>query len=97
MIGVGSVVMILTGYFLYFEPQPESFFGAMFAWVPYLFGDSFSIRSWHHLVSWAFMVFIVVHVYMSLREDYLQKNGTMSSIFTGYKTESKKAVGEKDE
>lgn len=98
-IGLGSMVMIFTGYFLYFEPQPESFFGAFFfSWVPLLFGgDSFSIRSLHHLVAWGFMIFMVVHIYMAFREDYLQRNGTMSSIFTGYKTEPKKAVGEKDE
>jgi len=97
-IGLGSMVMIFTGYYLYFEPQPESFFGGFFfAWVPYLFGgDSFSIRSVHHLVAWGFMIFMAIHIYMSFREDYLQRNGTMSSIFTGYKTEPKKAVGEKD-
>ena len=26
------------------------------------------------------------------REDYLVKNGTMSSIFTGYKTETKHTI-----
>lgn len=97
MIGGGSIVMIFTGYYLYFEPQPESFFGMMFSWVPFIFGDSFSIRSWHHLVAWAFMIFMVAHIYLSFREDYLQRNGTMSSIFTGYKTEPKKAVGEEDD
>lgn len=87
-IGMGSIIMILTGYYLYFEPQFESGWGNLFIWVGKLFGgDSFTVRSWHHLVSWGFMVFIVVHVYMSFREDWLSKNGTMSSIFTGYKTE----------
>lgn len=98
-IGLGSIIMIFTGYFLYFEPQPEAFFGTFFfSWVPLVFGgDSFSIRSLHHIVAWGFMIFMVVHIYMAFREDYLQRNGTMSSIFTGYKTEPKKAVGEKDE
>ncbi|WP_397538831.1 Ni/Fe-hydrogenase, b-type cytochrome subunit [Rummeliibacillus pycnus] len=89
IIGGGSIIMIFTGFYLYVEPQPESFLGWMFTWVPAIFGDSFEIRSWHHLVAWAFMAFVVVHVYLSIREDYLVKNGTMSSIFTGYKTETK--------
>lgn len=96
-IGAGSLVIMFTGYFLYFEPQPESVFGKFFAWVPYIFGDSFTIRSWHHLVAWGFMLFMVVHIYMAFREDYMQRNGTMSSIFTGYKTEPKKYVGGKHE
>lgn len=98
-IGLGSIIMIFTGFFLYFEPQPESFFGSFFfSWVPVVFGgDSFTIRSLHHLVAWGFMIFMVVHIYMSFREDYLARNGTMSSIVTGYKTEPEEVVGDKDE
>ncbi|EZP77462.1 Ni/Fe-hydrogenase, b-type cytochrome subunit [Parageobacillus genomosp. 1] len=98
-IGLGSIIMILTGYYLLFEPQPESIYGKMFMWVAHLFGgDSFSVRSWHHLVAWGFMIFTIVHVYMAFREDYLQRNGTMSSIVTGYKMERKKeTLGEQDE
>ncbi|MFV9510544.1 Ni/Fe-hydrogenase, b-type cytochrome subunit [Tepidibacillus sp. LV47] len=87
-IGAGSLIMMFTGYYLYFEPNPESFWGKFFSWVPYLFGgDSFSVRSWHHLVAWGFMVFMVIHIYMAFREDWLTRNGTVSSIFTGYKFE----------
>lgn len=98
VIGLGSIIMVLTGFRLYTEPQPESFFGQMFAWVPVLFGDaSFSVRSWHHIVAWVFITFIVVHVYMAIRDDYMHRNGTLSSIFTGYKTESKDAVNDGDQ
>lgn len=98
IIGFGSVIMVLTGFYLYAEPQPESFLGQMFAWVPVLFGDtSYSIRSWHHVVAWFFIIFIVVHVYMAIRDDYMHRNGTLSSIFTGYKTESKNAVNDGDQ
>jgi Ni/Fe-hydrogenase 1 B-type cytochrome subunit len=92
LIGGGSIIAIFTGFYLYFEPQPESFFAKLFAWVPSLFGGSFSVRSWHHLVAWGFIIFIVVHVYLSFREDWLERNGTMSSIFTGYKTEKQDKV-----
>ncbi len=87
-IGLGSVIMVFTGYYMLFQPQPDTIYGKAFAWVPFIFGGSdFTVRSWHHLVAWAFMFFIVVHVYLSFREDWLDKNGTMSSIFTGYKFE----------
>jgi Ni/Fe-hydrogenase 1 B-type cytochrome subunit len=41
------------------------------------------------------MLFIVIHVYMAFRDDYLERNGSISSMVTGYKTEPKKAVGGK--
>ncbi|NOU93250.1 Ni/Fe-hydrogenase, b-type cytochrome subunit [Paenibacillus sp. LMG 31456] len=91
-IGLGSILAILTGYYLLFEPQPESLLGKIFSWIPFVFGDSFMIRSWHHIVAWGFMIFIVVHIYMAFREDWLERNGTMSSIFTGYKSEKKHTV-----
>ena len=97
MIGGGSIIMIFTGFYMYTEPQPESFWGKMFGWVGVIFGDSYDVRSWHHLVTWAFIIFVVAHIYLSIREDYLEKNGTMSSIFTGYKSESKHTLGKKVE
>lgn len=87
-IGLGSIIMILTGFYLFFEPQFESSFAGLFSYVAFLFGgDSFSVRSWHHLVAWGYIIFMVIHIYMAFREDWLSKNGTMSSIVTGYKTE----------
>ncbi|WP_394231542.1 Ni/Fe-hydrogenase, b-type cytochrome subunit [Niallia oryzisoli] len=99
-IGLGSVLMAFTGFYMYVEPQPETFIGKVFAWVPILFGgSSFAVRSLHHIGAWGFMVFMLIHIYMAFREDYMQRNGTMSSIFTGYKTEAKHVMtnGEKHE
>ncbi|MFX3616772.1 MAG: Ni/Fe-hydrogenase, b-type cytochrome subunit [Sporolactobacillus sp.] len=96
-IGLGSVIMVLTGYYMLFQPQPDSIYGKAFAWVPFLFGgNDFNVRSWHHLVAWGFMLFIVIHVYMSIREDWLSRNGTMSSIFTGYKFEPEHRAAERE-
>ncbi|WP_075980403.1 Ni/Fe-hydrogenase, b-type cytochrome subunit [Bacillus massilinigeriensis] len=95
-IGIGSVIMILTGYYLFFEPQFESTIGGMFNRVGTLFGaDSFTIRSFHHLVAWGFVLFVIVHLYMVFREDWLSRNGTTSSIITGYKTEKVDDNGDK--
>lgn len=103
-IGLGSIIMMITGFYLFFEPQLESTFGKIFSYLGLLFGgDSFTVRSWHHLVAWGYIVFMVVHIYMAFREDWLSRNGTMSSIITGYKTEemedvkkeSQKAEGDK--
>lgn len=95
-IGLGSIVMIFTGYYLYFEPQFESKLGGFFSHFGVIFGgDSFTVRSVHHLVAWCFVIFIVIHVYMAFRDDWLTRNGAISSIFTGYKNE-KKDTGDDD-
>ncbi len=95
-IGLGSIIMMFTGFYLFFEPQLASFFGGFFSKLGLIFGgNSFSIRSWHHLVAWGYMVFMVVHIYMAFREDWLSRNGTMSSIVTGYKTEKEEDIEEK--
>lgn len=92
-VGAGSIVAIFTGFYLYFEPQPQSVWAKLFVWVKELAGgDSFTVRSVHHWIAWAFILFVVIHVYMAFREDWLEKNGTMSSIFTGFKSERKDRV-----
>lgn len=86
----GSIIAIGTGFYLMFEPQPHTWYATLFAWVPAVFGgDSFSIRSLHNLVTWFFVIFSVVHIYMAFRDDWLSKNGAISSMFTGYKIEPK--------
>lgn len=87
---IGSIIAIFTGFFLLFEPQPHTWLAAQFAWVPYIFGgDSFGVRSLHNLVTWSFVIFSIVHIYMAFRDDWLSKNGAISSMFTGYKIEKK--------
>lgn len=84
----GSIVISFTGYYLLFEPTPHTWYAALFSWVPAVFGgDSMSVRGVHHLVAWFFIIFTIIHIYMAFRDDYLGKNGSMSSICTGYKTE----------
>ena len=44
------------------------------------------IRLYHHMVMWVLIAFVIVHIYGVWRIDKYQKDGTISSIFTGYKT-----------
>lgn len=93
--GVGSILMVLTGLYLFFEPQLNSGIGSLFAWVPIVFGKtSFAVRGLHHIVAWILVLFTLIHVYMSFRDTWLNKNGTMWSIFTGKKKVSKDFKGD---
>lgn len=94
-IGLGSVLMVLTGYVMYLEPQWESAAGTAFSWVARLLGgDSFGIRSLHHFVAWGFAIFVPIHIYMAIREDWMSRNATISSIITGYKYETEQEAEE---
>ncbi|PTQ51664.1 MAG: [Ni,Fe] uptake hydrogenase, cytochrome b subunit [Brockia lithotrophica] len=93
-LGVMSLIMVLTGFFMLFEPQLDTTWGKLVSWQFKVFGDAFTIRSIHHVVAWLIMIFVMVHVYMAIRDDFMERSGTLSSIFTGWKTVPKEAVVE---
>lgn len=76
-------VMVVTGFALYGQSAPEGFFFTAFAWVPALLGGLQHVRLVHHALTWAFPIFIVIHVYLAARADYIERAGLISSIITG--------------
>lgn len=56
----------------------------LFGWVADLFGAQF-VRLVHHLCMWAILAIALFHVYSCVLVDHIEKNGLMSSIFSGYK------------
>ncbi|ABZ82826.1 ni/fe-hydrogenase, b-type cytochrome subunit, putative [Heliomicrobium modesticaldum Ice1] len=81
---VGSVFMALTGFAMYGELHPNGFFGNL-QWVFQVFGPSYTIHMLHRLMAWGIAGFVVVHLYLSLRHDMFARNGTLSSMVSGYK------------
>jgi Ni,Fe-hydrogenase I cytochrome b subunit len=41
------------------------------------------VRLLHHLLTWVFIIFVVIHIYLALRADILERSGTISSIISG--------------
>ncbi len=64
---------------------------ALFSWLNDLFGVQ-TIRLVHHLVMWMILAFMVHHVYAALLIDHIEKNGLMSSIFSGFKFATRSEV-----
>ena len=62
-----------------------------FRWVSSLLGGESYVRIWHVLTMWIFIIFIFVHVYLSLMISATNRDGTFASIFTGYKLKKKSA------
>lgn len=80
-----AVVMVVTGFTMYGFSNPGGFFHQVFAWVPPLLGGNQAVRFWHHVLTWVFIVFIPVHVYLTIRADTLHRRGVVSSMVGGGK------------
>jgi Ni/Fe-hydrogenase 1 B-type cytochrome subunit len=52
--------------------------------VENLLGGLATVRYIHHVLTWGFVLFIVVHVYMAFWYDAVLKEGTLSSMVSGY-------------
>jgi len=63
----------------------EAWFPQWFAWMVPLFGGDAAVRQWHHLATWFFIVFTMVHVYLVFHHDYVEGHGVLSSMAGGWK------------
>lgn len=78
-----ALLMVVTGFAMYGQSDPGGFFFRAFNWVGGVFGGMQYVRLAHHLTTWAFILFIPLHIYLSLRADSLERTGTISSIISG--------------
>ncbi len=78
-----ALVQVITGFALYGQSDPGGFFFAVFGWVGPLLGGMPVVRFVHHVATWAFLIFIPIHVYLATRADLLERGGTISSIISG--------------
>ena len=73
-----------TGFALY-SAMSDGWFPHLFAWVvPFMGGDN-TVRFWHHMIMWFYLIFMIVHVYLAAYHDYVEATGTISSMFGGWK------------
>jgi Ni/Fe-hydrogenase 1 B-type cytochrome subunit len=77
---------ILTGLALYSEANPSGIWGRLTGWVIPLMGGSFRVHMWHHLFAWAFLWFVMLHVYIVIYDSIRDRNSLVESMITGYKT-----------
>jgi Ni/Fe-hydrogenase 1 B-type cytochrome subunit len=77
------VVEILTGFALYGQSAPGGAWYTYVGWIVPLFGGMQIVRFVHHIVTWVFLIFIPIHIYLALRAELLEHTGTISSIVSG--------------
>ncbi len=78
-----AMLMVVTGFALYGQSNPGGMIFQLFGWVSPLVGGLQHVRLIHHATTWAFVLFVIFHVYFALRADYVERVGIISSIITG--------------
>jgi Ni/Fe-hydrogenase 1 B-type cytochrome subunit len=83
----GTVFMIFTGFALYGEGTgPGSWSHTLFSsWLIPLFGQSMDVHTWHHFGMWFLIIFIMIHIYVAIREDIMSKQSIISTMVSGWR------------
>ena len=82
---LASGIMILTGFAMRVGTDQSGILGSLFSWVIPAFNSESQVRMFHHLFAWGYVIFLLGHLYMVIRQDILDDDGTISSIINGYK------------
>ncbi len=81
--------IILTGLILYAHSYHEGLGGLLSvlrpieAWL----GGLAEVRVWHHILMWAVLFFVCVHIYMAVFNTIKGRDGAIDAIFGGYRFE----------
>ena len=78
-----AAAQVVTGFAMYGQSRPGGLWYTLFGWVVPLLGGIQVVHFVHHVLTWAFLTFIPIHIYLAQRSDLLERTGTISSIFSG--------------
>ncbi|PIR13872.1 MAG: Ni/Fe-hydrogenase, b-type cytochrome subunit [Flavobacteriales bacterium CG03_land_8_20_14_0_80_35_15] len=86
-----ALIQIATGFGLYADSS-SFWLPKLFNWVVPLLGGDFMTRTVHHITTWVFIFFALVHIYLVFYHDWLEGRGEVSSMFGGYKFVNNKRI-----
>ncbi len=75
----------VTGFAMYTMVNPNGLGAKFFGPVNSLLGGEYTVHVVHHYVAWLIVLFVIVHVYMAIRSDFMEREGEVSSMFSGVK------------
>ncbi len=83
----GTIFMILTGLALYGEGTGMGTwqYDLFSSWLIPLFGQSQDVHSWHHLGMWYVLCFVIIHIYVAIREDIMSRQSLVSTMISGWR------------
>ncbi|CAN5478316.1 hypothetical protein BH11ACT8_BH11ACT8_24200 [soil metagenome] len=77
-----AALQVLTGFALYGLYDSHQWFWALLHW-PVAWLGAPTIRLVHYLIMLLFWVFVILHVYLAIRADTVERHGGLSSMFSG--------------
>ena len=81
-----TLFLIFTGFALYAEGLGEgSWADAWFGWVIPALDGSQNTKMLHLLSMWVMLVFVVIHIYMAIRADIMDRESSVSTIMGGWR------------
>jgi len=83
----GSLFMIVTGFALYGEGSGMGSwqFDMFSSWVIPMFGQSMDVHTWHHMTMYAILLFVMIHIYLAVREDIMSRQSMVSTMISGWR------------
>ncbi len=91
-----ALIQVFTGFALYADLS-SWWLPKLFSWVIPLFEGDFMVRTIHHIATWLFIFFSLIHVYLVFYHDWLEGRGEVSSMFGGYKFVAETRIKKSDE
>lgn len=83
---LGSAALIISGFGLYSEGTAMgSWQRTLFGWTISLAGSSMTLRTVHHFTMYYVLVFVMVHLYLVLREDIMGRASMASTMVSGWR------------
>ncbi|MBR9728033.1 Ni/Fe-hydrogenase, b-type cytochrome subunit [Shewanella intestini] len=82
-----ALLICITGLVLYANVYHEGLGGMLWdssAWIMMQMGGLANVRIIHHYLTWAFIIFAVIHVYMAVWSGIRFKHNSVDSIVSGY-------------
>lgn len=84
MFVIPGAVIIITGFAMYAEVTGhDSWQYALFGWVTMLFGNSLDLHVIHRMAMWVMVWFVMIHIYIAVREDILSRQTVISTMLSG--------------
>jgi Ni/Fe-hydrogenase 1 B-type cytochrome subunit len=84
MVTLPLFFMVISGFALYSEGTGrDSWEFALFGWVFSIFPNSQDVHTLHHLGMWLILTFVMVHIYVAVREDIMSRQSIISSMISG--------------
>lgn len=82
-----ALFMVVTGFALYSQGTGAgSWADLMFGWVFVIEPSSQAVRMWHLMGMWLMLLFIIIHIYMVIRAEFMARQNSISVMINGWRT-----------